>query len=523
VEIGDGDLVRLARDGDQAAFRLLVERHQPMARARAARLGADQGEAEDVVQEAFLRAFVALGQLQDPDRFAGWLGGIVLNVHRGMRRRVAPVLLADWPERLHPASPVGLPSADDLDRADALRTAVAGLPAGQRRAVEMFYYADQPAAEIGASPGAAKASLHKARRQLRAYIAAHRPDLIPGPRRTPMTAVRIARVEPRPGDLGDGRFLCQHVIVVLADDARQRALPIWLTGPDGEPLWRLLDPPVGGAGTASVPAEVPAEAFTAGLLRAAGITVTAVGVEELGPEVTAARIELAGPGGARQVTGGLGPGLALAAATGAPVRVAGELMDRLAEPAGGDDDPVGPFLARRLVPVPPAYPGPRWRYEPRNLAFADGLDCWEFGGSFQRHASGAHWQDYSCTAAGGSAILSSAVPDPHGFVTLRQGIFAEDYRGRAVVFRGEIRTEDVASRAGLFLRVVTDSARPGRDDRDDQRGRGDHLVTVTGSHGWTRHEVTAEIPGNAVLIRFGVFLSDRGRVELRNAELTRGA
>ena len=61
MDIGDGDLVRLARDGDPAAFRLLVERHLPMARARAARL-------------------------RDPDRFAGWLGGIVANVCRAQRR-----------------------------------------------------------------------------------------------------------------------------------------------------------------------------------------------------------------------------------------------------------------------------------------------------------------------------------------------------------------------------------------------------------------------------------------------------
>jgi len=36
MDISDGELVRLARDGDPVAFRLLVERHQPMARARAA-------------------------------------------------------------------------------------------------------------------------------------------------------------------------------------------------------------------------------------------------------------------------------------------------------------------------------------------------------------------------------------------------------------------------------------------------------------------------------------------------------
>jgi hypothetical protein len=38
MDIPDGDLVRLARDGDPAAFRLLIERHLPMARARPARL-----------------------------------------------------------------------------------------------------------------------------------------------------------------------------------------------------------------------------------------------------------------------------------------------------------------------------------------------------------------------------------------------------------------------------------------------------------------------------------------------------
>jgi RNA polymerase sigma-70 factor (ECF subfamily) len=125
VEISDGDLVRLARDGDPVAFRLLVERHQPMARARARRLSANPSDVDDIVQESFLQAFVALDRLRDPDRFAGWLAGIVLNVGRRLQRRAPVTLLPDWPEPLHPASTEGLPSAEDLDRADALREAVA--------------------------------------------------------------------------------------------------------------------------------------------------------------------------------------------------------------------------------------------------------------------------------------------------------------------------------------------------------------------------------------------------------------
>ena len=130
--ISDGDLVRLARDGDPVAFRLLVERHQPMVRARTAGLCANASDVDDVVQETFLRAFIALDRLREPDRFAGWLAGIVLNVCRGLRRRDPVTLLADSPEPLpssafpaQPASANGQPSADDLDRADALREAMA--------------------------------------------------------------------------------------------------------------------------------------------------------------------------------------------------------------------------------------------------------------------------------------------------------------------------------------------------------------------------------------------------------------
>ena len=104
MDIPDGDLVRLARDGDPAAFRLLVERHLPMARARAARLCPQPDDADDAVQDAFLQAFLALDRLRDPDRFAGWLGGIVANVCRAQRRRAPLTLLGDWPENLHPAS-----------------------------------------------------------------------------------------------------------------------------------------------------------------------------------------------------------------------------------------------------------------------------------------------------------------------------------------------------------------------------------------------------------------------------------
>jgi RNA polymerase sigma-70 factor (ECF subfamily) len=499
MDIPDGDLVRLARDGDPAAFRLLVERHLPMARARAARLCPQPDDADDAVQDAFLQAFIALDRLRDPDRFAGWLGGIVANVCRAQRRRAPLTLLGDWPESLHPASAGSVPSAEDLDRADALGRAVAGLSPGQRHAVTLFYYADQPAGQIADTPGAAKASLHKARRRLREYITAHRPDLIPATsRRTSMTAVRIAHADPWPEGL-----------VVLADDAGHRALPVRLPASAGR-FWRLLARP-GDRGQEHP--EDDAGEMTGRLLQAAGITVTAVTVTDLGPAVTATRVDIAGPGGTRQVTNHLADGLALAVITGAPLAVEDPVMDQIAEPVTGPG-PLSPLRSRQQAPP---WPPEHRRFEPRNLAFTDGLRRWQFDGTFLRQVTGSHDQDYSCTTEDGRAIVTATVPEPAGFAVLSQEIEPDDYRGRAVTFRADLRTTDVADRAGLVLRIPRQGRRPAPPDpwHDPEN----HFAPATGTRDWIRHEVTVQVPADAISIIFGIFLNGRGQIELRNPKL----
>jgi RNA polymerase sigma factor (sigma-70 family) len=510
MDVPDGDLVRLARDGDPAAFRLLVERHRPMARARAARLCPQPDDADDAVQDAFLQAFLALDRLRDPDRFAGWLGGIVANVCRAQRRRAPLTLLGDWPENLQPASDGSLPSAEDLDRADVLSRAVAGLPPGQRQAVTQYYYADQPAGLLAATPGAARASLHKARRRLREYITAHRPDLIPATsRRIPMTAVRIAHAGPWPGRTPDGKTEIHHVLVILADDAGHRALPLRLPRHDAR-FWVLLARP---EDRGEERLDDQREETTGRLLQAAGITLAGVTVTDLGPGVTATRIAIAGPGGTRPVTASLADGLALAVLAGAPLAVDDPVMGRLARPVTGPD-----LLSQfRSQKAPPR--SLRRRFEPRNMAFTDGLDYWELRGTFLRQGTGL---DYSATAEGGRAILAAAVPEPAGFAFLAQDIDAGDYRGRTVTFRAELRTAEADGRAGLALRASS----PGRstppraaspDPRDDPAN---HIASATGTGAWAQYEVTAQIPADASLIRFGVFLNGGGQVELRHPELT---
>jgi RNA polymerase sigma-70 factor, ECF subfamily len=533
VGIGDGDLVWLARTGDAAAFRLLVERHRAMALARAARLGARPGDADDIVQEAFLQAFTALDRLRDPDRFGAWLAGIVVNVHRAAVRRPQVMLLGEWPEDLHPASAEGVPSAEDLDLAEALRAAVAGLPAGQRRAVELYYYADRPAAQIAASPGAAKASLHKARRRLREHITAHRPDLIPVlSRRTPMTTVRIARAQPHLDTRLDGTTAIRHILVVLADDPGHRAMGLWLRTGQGLPLWRVLD---AGAGEPSRPSHGPLagglpvreftpEALAIRLLGAAGGAVTRVDIDELGPNVLAAQVAVTSPAGTQQVTADPGSALALAARLAVPVRVADALMDRLAVPVTGAD------LAEPFTRRTPARPsGPR--SEPVNLAFASGLDGWIIGGNSKCEVTGSHWDDYTVTTEDGAATLSAAVPHPYGSVFVGQEFLASGYLGTTLTLRAEVRAQDVAGHAVLSLRIVCKADEPSEHHDSQpapgpipgpvlQRVRGLPGPTITGSHDWTSYEVTAPVPDHAHQVEFDLNLTGPGQVALRNVTLT---
>ena len=142
---------RLA-DGDPAAPREMVERHRAELLRYATALLGDAVAAEDAVQEAFGRAFDALGRYPDGRvrslSLRAWLYKIVLNVVRNAwRGEGREVSVAEVPEGAGGVGPVG-PEAG-LDALEALR----GLPERQRTAVALRYLADLPYAEIARTTG----------------------------------------------------------------------------------------------------------------------------------------------------------------------------------------------------------------------------------------------------------------------------------------------------------------------------------------------------------------------------------
>ena len=89
----DRTLVEKAQEGDKTAFGELVRKHQRRVYATALQMTGDHGEADDIAQDAFLRAFMAIDRFDGRSEFHTWLYRIVVNLainHLKRRGRTQP-------------------------------------------------------------------------------------------------------------------------------------------------------------------------------------------------------------------------------------------------------------------------------------------------------------------------------------------------------------------------------------------------------------------------------------------------
>jgi RNA polymerase sigma factor (sigma-70 family) len=129
----DAALVRAAREGSQAAFGRLVDRHQQALRGFLRRAHGDWAEADDIAQEAFVAAWAGLARLKDDEAFRPWLFGIAFRKARtaGRSARRAARRDGEWLEEGADAPPSALAPEDRL----SLEHVLGELPADQRAAV----------------------------------------------------------------------------------------------------------------------------------------------------------------------------------------------------------------------------------------------------------------------------------------------------------------------------------------------------------------------------------------------------
>jgi RNA polymerase sigma-70 factor, ECF subfamily len=167
----DARLVDRAREGDRAAFEILVRRHLGSAYAIALAELADARDAEDAVQDSFITALERLDDCRDGGAFGGWLRQIVRNRARTLRRRETVRQMEDL-TRVTAASRED--PARDLARTelrDRLQSALGTLTDTQRSVVLMHdlegYRHREIALELGIPEGTVRSHLFFARRALR--------------------------------------------------------------------------------------------------------------------------------------------------------------------------------------------------------------------------------------------------------------------------------------------------------------------------------------------------------------------
>ena len=181
----DGALVRRAQDGDLGAFEQLVERHtQRVYRAIVSIVGS-HGDAEDAVQETFLKVFRHLSGFQGASRFSTWVTRIAINEGlQQLRRRKPSESLDDTPEdrQFRPRNVQAW--SDDPERLLAreetrtlVRNALAEIPLAYRVVVTLQQIEGLPVAEVaealGLSVGAVKTRAHRGRLMMREKLAPH--------------------------------------------------------------------------------------------------------------------------------------------------------------------------------------------------------------------------------------------------------------------------------------------------------------------------------------------------------------
>ena len=171
-----------AREGDCDAFRALVERHSHAAFRVAFRLTGNEQDAEDIVQESFLKAYRQLGRFESRSNFGTWLHRIVVNCSmdllRARQARREPGQVEDS-EAVMDRLPAAEPGPEHMARGEEIRRRVEAslrvLSPLERAAFTLRHYEGRSIEEIssalGLRTGAAKHSVFRAVRKLREALA----------------------------------------------------------------------------------------------------------------------------------------------------------------------------------------------------------------------------------------------------------------------------------------------------------------------------------------------------------------
>jgi RNA polymerase sigma-70 factor (ECF subfamily) len=195
LALSDAEIVRRVRAGDRALFEILMRRHNQRLYRAARAVLKDEGEVEDVMQQAYVNAFAHLHQFEERSQFSTWLTRIALNEAFARRRKMrlsastgeTPSELEDHQDVMDTiTSPQPDPErqayARELHR--VLEQAVDALPEAYRVVFMLRDIEGLSTSEAGEGLGlgeeAIKTRLHRARAMIRRAVTARIGDVAAG-------------------------------------------------------------------------------------------------------------------------------------------------------------------------------------------------------------------------------------------------------------------------------------------------------------------------------------------------------
>ena len=304
--------------------------------------------ARELTQEAMLQAYLSLDHLGDPSRFKSWLCGIVLNVCRShLRDReiaffsleaiMSGLKFYAVPLSSVPVNPEKIAEERELHR--IVLDAINELALKERDATLLFYYAQLSLQEIATildiSVSAVKVRLHRARQRLKANLLLQHPEIIPREKRRKfMVKVTIADVVKWEREEEEGCTYAPYVIV-LQDEARRRALPIWIGSHEGSII-------AIGLNEFSTMRPLTLNFFVS-LLQAINAEVEQVRVETLKENIFYAIVKIRCGKKVSELDARPSDAIALAVLTGSPIFIAEDVLER----AGTDIPPAARVLPER--------------------------------------------------------------------------------------------------------------------------------------------------------------------------------
>src|SRR6266849_159790 len=256
----DANLVARVLAGNRSAFGVLIDRHRQSAIAFARRL-VSRADAEDVVQDALISAFLGMGNLRAPERFKSWLFGIVINLCRTRLRlrregyfddRYGGRAIAGF--RLEVAAPSAefIQETRELHRmiSDAVGTLQSEMQETLRRHYVEGLKLSEIAVLIEVPLGTVKARIHRARERLRIALTSQIGLTSNREQKGghPMIEVTVDDVVVRSPKNEEAKWLADGKdyklgftrVILLKERSGNRVLPIWVGAGEGDIIAMLL-------------------------------------------------------------------------------------------------------------------------------------------------------------------------------------------------------------------------------------------------------------------------------------------